>query len=104
MAPTRKYLKSKKAKLSLRKKGKKSMKRGGRKAAKKTMRRKFVGGNMTEDEWKQKCMRSSYNPLSSMKVKMNTPECIKEENRLAEEREKRNYKGLELGHGNDLGI
>lgn len=46
MAPTRKNLKSKKAKLSLRKKGgKKSIKRVGRKAAKKTTKKRKVGGN-----------------------------------------------------------
>jgi hypothetical protein len=83
MAPTRKNLKSKKAKLSLRKKGgKKSMKRVGRKAAKKTMKK---GGNKDKEEfdaaynnWKIKCTKPINKGATYVRTKINYLECSKD--------------------------
>ena len=88
MAPTKKYLKSKKTKLSLRKKGgNKSMKRGGRKPAKKTMRK---GGNNDKfknnyDNWKSKCMKSVNNGATYVRKKRNHYECDRDLEKLKEQ-------------------
>lgn len=82
MVHTRKHLKSKKAKLSIRKKGgKKSMKRVGRKAAKKTMKKRKGGNNRKltneETEKEYKIIKSECDIHGNQKY-----ECISKSKRL----------------------